>query len=611
MSNTKDLVETMDTEAVDTGFGNKRALDVVADGLSESPPPAEKKFKCDDNDDFAVVEKAVDLKIQNDSLQEVSNLEGTGQNADRGKSAKRGKQRGNPKSNRKNKDWTPRAKQEGDSDDEGGRGKKRKVALLMGYNGTGYSGMQINPNVETIEKALHEALAKAGGVSKDNAYRPDKIAFMRAARTDKGVHAIGQVCSLKLRLTPTIVEDLNANLPPQIRVWGYIRTTNSFHAKNACDARIYEYFLPSYVLQDAEPKFWPYSPIGVTHGYDARAVNPEYASLPVKTPEQLAAWRAYRITPQKLSHLRECLRTYEGTHNYHNFTNGKQHNDKSSNRYIISFTAEDPVISNGLEWLKLTVIGQSFMLHQIRKMVGLVILMVRTNTSKTLIPQTWANIKVNIPKAPALGLLLERTIFRGYNQKWTCAEGISGGSFRSGASVEEVLRMCGKMPQGLDIADFQQKEQEEVHKGPGTEVSATPGLAATSTEAPTTPTANGSSESPNAKPPKQANPPATRLPIDFSAYDSVITAFKTQFIYDALQKTERDTAEFDNWVNLLDERSVDFSWFLADKIDPSRKPATEYRKEAPGNGSRDGNGQNISANVQDEDDLLGGQAGDE
>ncbi|KAI8994325.1 pseudouridine synthase, partial [Gaertneriomyces semiglobifer] len=358
-------------------------------------------------------------------------------------------------------------KQEGDSDDEGGRGKKRKVALLMGYNGTGYAGMQINPNVETIEKALHEALAKAGG-----------IAFMRAARTDKGVHAIGQVCSLKLRLTPTIVEDLNANLPPQIRVWGYIRTTNSFHAKNACDARIYEYFLPSYVLQDAEPKFWPYSPIGVIHGYDAQTVNPEYASLPVKSPEQLAAWRAYRITPQKLSHLRECLRTYEGTHNYHNFTNGKQHSDKSSNRYIISFTAEDPVISNGLEWLKLTVIGQSFMLHQIRKMVGLVILMVRTNTSKALIPQTWANIKVNIPKAPALGLLLERTIFRGYNQK------------------------------------------------------------------------------------VQANPPSTRLPIDFSAYDSVITAFKTQFIYGALQKTERDTAEFDNWVNLLDERSVDFSWFL-------------------------------------------------
>ena len=55
------------------------------------------------------------------------------------------------------------------------------------------------------------------------------------------------------------------------------------------------------------------------------------------------------------------------------------------------------------------------MLHQIRKMLGLAILMIKTKTPSTLIPKTFEETKINIPKAPALGLLLERTVFSGYN----------------------------------------------------------------------------------------------------------------------------------------------------------------------------------------------------
>ena len=62
----------------------------------------------------------------------------------------------------------------------------------------------------------------------------------------------------------------------------------------------------------------------------------------------------------------------------------------------------------GTEWLSLKVHGQSFMLHQIRKMVGLIIMMIRTDTPQKLIPETFKANKINIPKAPSLGLLLER-----------------------------------------------------------------------------------------------------------------------------------------------------------------------------------------------------------
>lgn len=44
---------------------------------------------------------------------------------------------------------------------------------------------------------------------------------MRAARTDKGVHAAGNVLSLKMSMPgDDIIRDINSHLPDQIRVWG-------------------------------------------------------------------------------------------------------------------------------------------------------------------------------------------------------------------------------------------------------------------------------------------------------------------------------------------------------------------------------------------------------
>ncbi len=47
------------------------------------------------------------------------------------------------------------------------------------------------------------------------------------------------------------------------------------------------------------------------------------------------------------------------------------------------------------------------MLHQIRKMVGLIIAVVRGYVSEELILDAFNEHKVHIPRAPSLGLLLE------------------------------------------------------------------------------------------------------------------------------------------------------------------------------------------------------------
>jgi tRNA pseudouridine38-40 synthase len=132
----------------------------------------------------------------------------------------------------------------------------------------------------------------------------------------------------------------------------------------------------------------------------------------------LSAKRAYRIPQSRIDRISKSLSMYHGTKNYHNFTIEKSFKDPSAKRVIRSFDVNGtPIIINGTEWLSLKVHGQSFMMHQIRKMVGMVALVVRCGADPQLIFDALGPADISIPKAPALGLLLERPVFDNYNKK--------------------------------------------------------------------------------------------------------------------------------------------------------------------------------------------------
>ncbi|KAJ2726894.1 tRNA pseudouridine synthase 1 [Coemansia sp. Benny D115] len=286
---------------------------------------------------------------------------------------------------------------------------KRRVALLIGFCGTGFQGMQVNPNARTIEGELFQALVKAGAVSADNSTDQSKVQLHRAARTDKGVHAAGQVVSLKMIIEDNdIVAKINQHLPDQIRAWGYVRVIRSFNAKTMCDARVYEYLVPTYVFGEPSAEL---AEIARTVPFGSR-------EMPETTEEEMREKRKYRISPEQLEYLRQAFGRYAGTHDYRNFTVTKGCTDSNSRRCIHWFTVSDPMLIDGVEWLSLKVKGQSFMLHQIRKMVGLVILMARGQAPLKLMDLLLASTpRVNVPKAPGVGLLLECPVFDGYNKR--------------------------------------------------------------------------------------------------------------------------------------------------------------------------------------------------
>ena len=96
--------------------------------------------------------------------------------------------------------------------------KKRRVAIVLGYIGTNYRGLQLNPDFPSIEKEVMRALHEVGSVSDDNVYKPSKMAWSRSSRTDKGVHASRTVISANILLRPDWSVDTNARFPELVHM---------------------------------------------------------------------------------------------------------------------------------------------------------------------------------------------------------------------------------------------------------------------------------------------------------------------------------------------------------------------------------------------------------
>ena len=89
---------------------------------------------------------------------------------------------------------------------------KKRVMLIVAYDGTNYCGWQIQPNGNTIEGELNRALSELLG---------EKIIVSGASRTDAGVHSCGNVAvfdTIARMPAEKISYALNQRLPEDIVV---------------------------------------------------------------------------------------------------------------------------------------------------------------------------------------------------------------------------------------------------------------------------------------------------------------------------------------------------------------------------------------------------------
>ena len=303
------------------------------------------------------------------------------------------------------------------TDDAGsGRIKKRKVSIFLAYVGKGYQGFQRNPGAVTVEDELERAIVAAGGISADNAGDFSKVGWSRAARTDKGVSAVGQSIALRMMLEhPTdprdVITRVNEKLPIGFEMFGYTRVTGGFNAKTMCDRRRYEYVIPTCAFdpKQCRPRAEVEAEADFVKGLDdaANAAAAELASRP------------FVFDAATRDRVRGVLRNYCGTHNFHNYTVRVAPDDPAAMRYILSFDCSMPFVVNGVEFVRTTVVGQSFMLHQIRKLIGMMLGVVRGAWREE--DQIFAlNTKEHCqtPMAPELGLFLCECIYHAYNTRF-------------------------------------------------------------------------------------------------------------------------------------------------------------------------------------------------
>jgi len=111
----------------------------------------------------------------------------------------------------------------------------RNLKLTLSYDGSDFSGWQVQPDASTIQGTLASAIGRLTG---------ENVLPQGSGRTDAGVHALAQVATFSTA-SPIPVENflkaLNDILPPSIRILEVKEVSADFHARKSARAKTYRY----------------------------------------------------------------------------------------------------------------------------------------------------------------------------------------------------------------------------------------------------------------------------------------------------------------------------------------------------------------------------------
>ncbi len=199
-----------------------------------------------------------------------------------------------------------------------------KYRLDIAYEGTHFFGWQIQPHDISIQGTIEKALTTLLRA---------KTRLIGSARTDAGVHALGQVAhfvSDALLNTVKILYSLNALLPPSIRILRMQEVSEEFHAQYSATKKEYHYHV--WLDPISDPFLYPY--------------------------------RYHVHTPLSLPLLREAATLFVGTHDFASFANVGSH-VKTTTRTLYRL---DIVEERG--GIRFECEGNGFLYKMVRNIVG-------------------------------------------------------------------------------------------------------------------------------------------------------------------------------------------------------------------------------------------------
>lgn len=243
-----------------------------------------------------------------------------------------------------------------------------RFRFTCAYDGTAYSGWQVQPDRPSIQKTIESTLE---GILKNG----QKIKIHGSGRTDQGVHAQGQVfhADLQTRMNAlSLLKALNVRLPPDIRILDSAPTAPDFHARRSATGKEYRY------------QIW-----------NADTVPPDRR-----------LYHTHVTRPLDLDAMRRAVAAFVGTHDFSAFTANPQREVETTVRTIYDFalTAAGPR-------LLLRVRGNGFLYKMVRSMAGF-LMRVGHGAEKpetvTAMLDAAGERTARVPSAPPQGLYLWR-----------------------------------------------------------------------------------------------------------------------------------------------------------------------------------------------------------
>jgi len=251
--------------------------------------------------------------------------------------------------------------------------------LILAYDGTGFHGWQVQPNLPTVQGTLAAVLHHLTG---------ETVLPQGSGRTDSGVHALAQVVSFSLDapIPPAnLLRALNRALPQSIRVLTAEHVSPDFHARYNAIRKTYEYRI--------FPRVQP------------QRDQPDQICPPFLAP---FAWDCpWHID---LDRARQASAHILGEHDFTSFAavdpelrDGIRAEPRSAVRTIF---CSNWLEENGL--LVYRISGSGFLHHMVRNLVGTFVDAAASRTPPDAVPAilTARNRAAAGPTAPARGLFL-------------------------------------------------------------------------------------------------------------------------------------------------------------------------------------------------------------
>lgn len=242
-----------------------------------------------------------------------------------------------------------------------------RFKITLEYDGTKYSGWQVQNNAKTIQGEFFKACEALFGTK--------TFEFYGSSRTDSGVHALDQVAHLEVQtLIPNynLRIKLNDELPKDISILNVETVSPKFHARFDATARSYIYLISRRKTAFAKPFVW-----SVKDKLNAKA-------------------------------MQDAARFLEGFKDFRSFTadDPEEKSTQVEMRFIDLYELDDMIVVH--------VVGSHFLWKMVRRIVGMLVEVGKGNMKPSEILSIMEGDKeANKFTAPPCGLFLERVYYAG------------------------------------------------------------------------------------------------------------------------------------------------------------------------------------------------------